>query len=273
MEALSEDGCFVLRNVFDPELLGGIHDEALAFYRQLFAMESAEELAAAMGLPLDHVAGHFKGAKERGQINSQVFSMFFEKDAMALNRQLAASLTQRPLIDFIASVFGPDPVLHLNNIAVRYRSGDQAELALPWHQDCFYWDEPDILSGDGPVMLVISVPFTDCGKNRPGIEFIAKPMKNQLPITKNSKTRFGHLELFDRDIPADLADSYWYPELTAGDVFIFDERTIHRSFRGEGLAGDRTSGDLRVFSARRYPEALKGHVGWSLPSLEDFSFT
>lgn len=259
--AIRDHGCFVLRNAVDPSLLEGLHEQSLRFF-ELAKTGGAEAIATALKVPMGHVAGHAEGAQKRGVIHHSLLSMYLFKDASALERRFGVVLADRRIYPFLQSVLGRC-ILHTNNLAVRYRDVGREDLALPFHQDSFYFNEPELYSGP-PVMLVVWLPFVACNADTPGLELVPQPLAEiaAAPIRSVPKTQFHHLEA---DVPDEL--EVWYPEVHRGDAIIFAERTLHRSYGGQ-VKNARTSIDLRLFAEGKFPKVLAGHRGIKLPGQE-----
>ncbi len=262
MDALQSYGCFGLRGAFPAADLESLHEGALALF-QIAVNEGREGVARATELPLDHISGHAEGARARGVFHNSLLSWYLYRQPDELSRKFAKMISDGRILKFISAALG-DPVLHTNNLAIRYRDVGHKNFALPFHQDLFYFDQGRLASNIS--MLVIWVPFTSIDEDTPGLEIVPKKLHAGLPLRNAPITQFKHLEA---DVPDDLAT--WYPYLERGDCLVFGEHTLHRSFAGE-VRRARTSVDIRLFSEGMYPEELSGHCGIRLPSLEPVSF-
>jgi hypothetical protein len=257
VDAINRYGCFALRNAFKREDLASLHDRTLKYFK-LAQSEGAEGIARATGLPVDHVAGHVDGACKRGVTHHSLLSWYLYGNPSALESQFARMLAARQVRHFVEPILG-SCVLHSNNLAIRYRDVGRSDLALPFHQDSFYF-EPELL-GPSTVMLVIWTPFTDCDDDTPGLEIVPRRIAESYSLSKEPRTQFKHLEI---DVPDQLP--VWYPHLQCGDCLVFEERSLHRS-RNENVSHPRTSVDLRLFTEGRYPKSFKGHTGIRLRDL------
>jgi ectoine hydroxylase-related dioxygenase (phytanoyl-CoA dioxygenase family) len=257
VEAIKQHGCFVLRNAISPEELKLLHHRCLEYFK-FAAAEGAHGVAHRTGLPVEHVSGHVEGAQKRGVTHHSVLSWYLYGNPSKLERQFAGMLASTRIRRFVEPILG-SCILHTNNLAIRYRDVGRSDLALPFHQDSFYF-EPEILGPD-TVMLVIWVPFTDCDEDTPGLELVPQRITEGIGIRSDPRTQFKHLEA---DVPDDL--STWYPHLKRGDCIIFAERTLHRSYNAD-VKHARTSVDLRVYREGRYPKSLNGHSGIRLSDM------
>jgi hypothetical protein len=261
VNAMKAYGSFWLRNAIDCEELDHLHIKATEFF-EIANKEGAEGVARLTALPTANISGHAEGAKERGVVHHSVLSwaMFHRPDG--LETTFASMIADERVFRFIQPIIG-ECVLHTPNLAIRYRN--RPELALPFHQDGAYYDSAVL--GDWVTMLVIWVPFTDCNEDAPGLEIVPQNLSTCIGIRKQPRSRFGHLEA---DVPDDLP--VWYPHTKRGDCLVFAERTLHRSRPGE-VRIPRTSVDIRVFARDHIPQALSGHAGLNLPSLERVTMT
>jgi hypothetical protein len=258
LEAIERHGCFVLRDAMSPGELDALHRRSLEFFN-FVATDGAEGFARKTGLPVEHISGHIEGVQKRGVTHHSMLSWYLYGDPVTLENQFAKMLAHARVRRFVEPILG-SCILHTNNLAIRYRDGGRSDLALPFHQDSFYF-EPEMLGPD-IVMLVVWVPFTDCDENTPGLELVPRRLTEGIGIRHDARTQFKHLEA---DVPDDLP--VWYPHVKRGDCIIFAERTLHRSYNAD-VKNARTSVDLRIYTEGRYPKSLRGHAGIRLADLQ-----
>lgn len=55
-------------------------------------------------------------------------------------------------------------------------------------------------------------------------------------------------------------DEFWSPEMTLGDVLIFLNGTLHKTYVTETMTQDRMSVELRVMSANKTPQWMNRNV-------------
>jgi hypothetical protein len=262
IDALNSYGCFGLRGAIRSIDLDVLHQGALDLFA-IAGTEGSEGFARATGLPIDHVSGHAEGARNRGVFHHSLLSWYLYRHPDALERAFAEMMSDDRILRFVSAALGR-PVLHTNNLAIRYRDVGQDSFALPFHQDSFNFNHGPAASN--VPMLVIWVPFVRIDQDTPGIEIVPRKLPAGVPLRHEPRTQFKHLEA---DVPEDLAT--WYPYLDRGDCLVFREHTLHRSYAG-GAKKPRTSVDIRVFAEGSYPRTLNGDRGLRLPSLELVSF-
>ena len=262
VKAIREHGSFVLQRAVISDQLQRLHDGALEYF-QCANREGAEGIAVAAGVQKDNVSGPVDSARKRGVVHHALLSRFLYRDPRGLERAFVQMIASDRLFPFVRAILG-DCLIHTNNLAIRFRDGARPELAIPFHQDSFWWEQPDIWSGSSsPVMLVVWLPFVCCDADIPGLELVPLPIEKQYDLRDEARTQFDHLEA---DVPDDLP--VWYPHLAQGDAIVFTERTLHRSHSGL-TTQSRTSVDIRMFSMDRIPRVCSGHRGLRLPDLTD----
>jgi hypothetical protein len=185
--------------------------------------------------------------------------------------RLAQEIADSPFMEFAVRTLGKSLFLSADQLSLRFRSPERPEASLPFHQDCFYFalKEPEMLISPEPMMLVLWLPFVQCGKESPAIDLITSPTPRALPLSTKRSPHFGHLEIAGEALPADA--TVWSPHFCAGDAAVFTERTVHRSRPTKPTDATRTSVDLRILSLARYPRALSGKRAVLIPDLTLFT--
>lgn len=116
-------------------------------------------------------------------------------------------------------------------------------------------------------MLNVLIPFTDFDGTCADMEYVAQVMTKLLPISETPETQFANFELDKRPILEVYADSLWRPHVSVGDVLVFRDGTLHRTFTDPSMTRQRTSIDLRIFDATEPLSVYHGSPGFALPSL------
>jgi hypothetical protein len=80
------------------------------------------------------------------------------------------------------------------------------------------------------------------------LEFVAQELPQLLPSAQLSDTQIR--ELFERE-------SFWMPELEAGDALLFRGDMLHRTHVTPSMTQDRTSIELRFFAGESLPKRLQ----------------
>ena len=104
--------------------------------------------------------------------------------------------------------------------------------------------EPAILP-----MVTCWIALNPCGVDAPGLEFVRRRIDQLLEPT----------ELTDSSVRTRFAPSeFWRPRLEPGDVLLFHGDVLHRTHVHSSMLNDRTSVELRFFSAAHPPARLDG---------------
>lgn len=114
-----------------------------------------------------------------------------------------------------------------------------------WHQDGALGVRfPLSPSPVGPMTLLVTcwLALDACGRDAPGLEFLRRPVEDLLHFTK-----LNDAELRRRVGAADL----WVPELVAGDMLVFSNGTLHRTFETAAMTQSRLSIEYRWMAAPR----------------------
>ena len=266
--AMARDTCFALKQAIDPLFLSELHEKVVEFFELVNSDVSLEQMGEIIGLGAGRAVGHFQGARERGVCHHGIISQFIHGDENALIEAFARQLATPDLLAIFESMLGEDVFLTGWNLAIRYRRKDHAEYNLPFHQDSSLWKQPEIFENGDPLMLILWTPFVAVDSSVPGLEIVAKPVDETLPLSVSPETQFGHLEVGESSVLAKYYEQIWYPHLSPGDVAIFRDKTLHRSFPSPSSEQPRTSIDLRILSRRCYPRVMSKTNAVLLPSLE-----
>jgi len=81
-------------------------------------------------------------------------------------------------------------------------------------------------------------PLNACGRDRPSLEFVRRPMDRLLHYTQLDDTM-----LRERFAP----EEFWAPEVQLGDGLVFLPGTLHRTFAQPEMEHDRLSIEYRLF--------------------------
>ena len=191
------DGFTVLRQVFEPSLL--------------------EEVAAAStALITDDSMQHLQRDAFTGSLIPVTKDPAFEK-----------LITHRPTLDALAAM-GLDDARFLSGYIV---SKPPSSPSLGWHQDAWYWDEPEQGYGDEPVQLFAMFYLTSTSRRNGCLRAIPGTHRREHPL--HSRLNAAHSEEVrgEADWQATPAHQTWPDEVDvtvdAGDVVIGDARVLH----------------------------------------------
>lgn len=131
-----------------------------------------------------------------------------------------------------------------------------------WHQDGAlgfdFFASKDIEQEATPLLPTVTcwIALTQCGVDAPGLEFVTETIDELL--VPNELT---HKSIHNR-YPS---DSFWQPQMQAGDAVIFKGGTLHRTHVVEQMRANRTSVELRFVAAHKIPTRLIGDCFIALP--------
>lgn len=176
-----------------------------------------------------------------------------------------ATMIARSKLPAHLSAMLAEPAMHpLGHI--RYRHHADNSTALPFHQHPHH-DAGGELTLERVRMVNVLIPFTAFDGNCADMEYVAKATTTLLPVTESPETQFATFELDKRPILEAYAKNLWRPRVEVGDILVFRDGTLHRTFHEAGMKRQRTSIDLRVFDARDPLSVYHGSPGFRLPDL------
>lgn len=225
-KAVREHGCIVLRHAIDPAPLASCHDAVI----HLFENDDTD-------------FGKENIVRHRGWCNGAWFAERHFGDDMAF-----AKLIARPQLSGHLAAMLDQPALH-PLMHIRYRHPEEQSTALPFHQHPNS-DAGGELSLKRIRMFNVLIPFTDFDGSCADMEYVARPLAKLLPITGKPETQFASFELDREPILEAFADSLWRPHLATGDICVFRDGTLHRTYVDRTMTRRRTSIDLRIFDAK-----------------------
>jgi hypothetical protein len=142
-------------------------------------------------------------------------------------------------------------VLPILNLLVRKYDptfGFIDDVKIPWHQDAFGFP-----AGFAALNCWTMMSPDQCGVTAPGLEFILDRFggfveKESAPTSKT----YHFLETSHARLQGLLA-AYdpWRPSIRLGDVLIFTELAMHRTYLHSGQSGTRYSAEVRLVGRTR----------------------
>ena len=135
-----------------------------------------------------------------------------------------------------------------------------------WHQDGalgFDFLKQDRTALDSEALLptvTCWISLTLCGVDAPGLEFVTQTIEELLlpeELTHNTISRRF------------LADSFYKPQMEAGDAVLFRGGTLHRTHVVDAMQANRTSVELRFVAKHNIPKRLSEDCFVSLPQAVD----
>ena len=100
-----------------------------------------------------------------------------------------------------------------------------------------------------------------CGVDAPGLELVARALTHRLPPSTRPDSHHPGAEIDEDAVIGDYGRDLWHPEFRPGDVVVFGNFTIHRSYLSAGMAKPRYSIEFRVLPSATVPERLSGVQG------------
>ena len=159
---------------------------------------------------------------------------------------------------WIRNILGWCPLCNLDQSWVRrqYAPSRYPPLHAPhgWHQDGAlkfdFQSHPDSEFPRNAVLNMVTcwIPLNSCGLDAPGLELITERL-GALLSPRQLQTEF----LQTRFTPK----RFWQPSLGPGDALLFRGDILHRTHVMPEMTNDRTSIELRFFSAVSIPERLQ----------------
>ena len=160
-------------------------------------------------------------------------------------QQLLAPLTESGLDRSSSEVMGCGLTCRMEESWVRKkyapRHAPKVHHPQDWHQDGALGVRFPLEPGAAPPMtrlVTCWLPLNPCGVNSPGLEFIRRPQDALLHFT----------ELTDANLRRCFApEEFWAPALEPGDMLIFLNGTLHRTYLQPAMQHDRLSIEYRLF--------------------------
>jgi hypothetical protein len=152
---------------------------------------------------------------------------------------------------FAKNIGTTDIVLPLLNLVVRkydptYSAVD--EVKIPWHQDAF---------GFPPGFFALNcwtlMGPDECGMTSPGLEFILDRFGGFVEKENNPTSLQYHFLETSHARLAEMLAVYdpWRPSIRLGDVMIFTELAMHRTYLHAAQSGTRYSAEVRLVGRSR----------------------
>lgn len=180
-----------------------------------------------------------------------------------ISHQMLSILVNSLAYQILAQMMDNSLLFNLSQSWVRkqYAPSHYHPLHTPhsWHQDGALGvtfnplsdRSNDYISEPLTPLITCWIPLTDCGRNRPGLQLIRRNLDQLLHYDC-----LNEVKLRQRFAP----DEFWSPEMTLGDVLIFLNGTLHKTYVTEAMTQDRISVELRLMSAKKIPRWMNQNV-------------
>ena len=161
------------------------------------------------------------------------------------SQQLLAPLRESNLDPSLSEVMGCGLICRMEESWVRKkyapRHAPKVHHPQDWHQDGALGVRFPLEPGTTPPLtrlLTCWLPLNACGKDSPGLEFIRRRQDALLHFT----------ELNDANLRrCFVPDEFWAPALELGDVLVFLNGTLHRTYLHPAMEHHRLSIEYRLF--------------------------
>lgn len=159
-----------------------------------------------------------------------------------------------PLAGIYRQTFKLEPILLLDLSKFRAQQPDITESYVPWHLDANFY-------GFDIPMMTACVPFTDAGRDAPGLEFCVPSQ----PLADDAIRQFWEAlprhavrgrTLADDQVEALVgpAPRRFAPALGVGTCVVFDQHVLHSTQILAGATKRRLALEFRIAAADRPPK-------------------
>lgn len=146
------------------------------------------------------------------------------------------------LAKLLAQYFGGECAFIVNHCHPRRQKAGNLRAGVPYHQDA-------VFMGDRFMALNCWVPLVACGENAPGLEVVLDGARQViLPphLRDAAKSAYEQIALPEPWVRERYGEArIWHPAMQPGDVLIFSNFTIHRTWHVPAMTRDRISLELR----------------------------
>lgn len=119
----------------------------------------------------------------------------------------------------------------------RQVSAQRTAGLLPFHQDLAYNTRYERL-------FTCFTPLNDCGEDSPALELVGADVRERFT---HAASGAWESKIPDEELAAFLKSApLFHPTLAAGDVIVFHEHTLHRTYHTAGMSRPRLSMDARA---------------------------
>lgn len=239
----------------EPTLVAvALHQHGCAVVRGAISVDALDSISKAV----DTIYRHYDDLKQKRELPPKLawtfkFGVLSALEVLKTHEAEVNFVRQHgkhESIQAIAGAYFQSPLLvELPRIVFRRQSPDNRNREIPYHQD--FYTQTQGVSG----VLNFWTPFVDCGVEAPSLEVVTHVFDDLLPT--RPAPLMPENEAFDKiNITRDQivsycgADKFWHPPLSAGDVLIFTDHVVHRTYITEQMSKERQSMEYRVISER-----------------------
>lgn len=199
-------------------------------------------------------------ATSDGGLHAVVFGNGSRDGAIDIDVSIILHVLASPCLDVARHYFRVEPIVQMANFLVRrFDPTDRRidDLLVPYHQDGFGYGGLDVLN----CWTLLSPD--ECGETSPGLEFVLDRFDSVIEIEKNPEPSAYSHQVPSLRRMADYLDAYdpWRPSVRLGDVLIFNELSMHRSYLHSSQHRSRYSAELRLMPHDAATLAYHKHFG------------
>jgi hypothetical protein len=151
-----------------------------------------------------------------------------------------------PLHPLLRQLLGPQLYVLVNNTLLRRQQPQGVAPPLPFHQDALFL-------GSAAPILNVWIPLQACGVDAPGLEVVTVPVPQvfvppALPAGPlQAGMSYDALELPEAAVRATFpAEAFCHAPLATGEVWIFSQWSLHRTWLTPAMQGTRHSLEVRL---------------------------
>lgn len=171
-----------------------------------------------------------------------------EGEAPGVVRRRIADSALAPVLD---AFLGEDVRFVLNNSLLRRQRPGDVERYVPFHQDAAFM-------GSDVTVVNCWIPLVPCGVEAPGLEVVVAGGREVLATGGQGGKGGAIYDAIDlseeRVVRAFGIETLWHPAFELGDVLLFTNFTIHRTYVRPEMAENRISIEARAVSGGGLPE-------------------
>jgi hypothetical protein len=194
--------------------------------------------------------GAWQGRYERGELEAGLRRPFEFGHIMLshLDRPGESSaafnlIMQSALQPILATLWDGDIAFLLSNCLPRRQiPGLSLNRPVPFHQDAVFIGNPTLI-------LNFWIPLVPCGVTAPGLEVVLDHPREILTPTAGVEllsADYSGIELsYEQVVRRWGEDRLWHPALDRGDVMVFSNMTVHRTYQTADMTEPRISLEMR----------------------------
>jgi hypothetical protein len=226
LQSIDRFGCALIRNCIDPAAIAAMEQQATDAYAKTESRYRSGELDEEERDLFE--MGHIHPWALNGGVDPLIVIKFLvQSGASRVLRTL-----WRGTLNFLGAHCLPR----------RQSPGHGVNWATPFHQDASFL-------GNSCLILNFWIPLVACGRDAPGLELVLDHppgiVERAAPFDV-SKPDYSGIELPSQEILDRYgADKMWHPEMQLGDILVFSNLAIHRTYLREDMQNSRISLEVR----------------------------